>query len=56
MLAGLAGSPHLVSATIVALTRLVHEFHGEQEIVELVLLHTQIHDHEHMYVPMYAHV
>lgn len=29
LLAGLAGSPHLVSGTILSLSRLVYEFHGK---------------------------
>ena len=28
VLAGLAGSPHMVSATLLSLSRLVYEFHG----------------------------
>ena len=29
VLAGLAGSAHMISATILVLSRLVYEFHGE---------------------------
>ena len=32
MLAGLAGSPHLVSGTVLSLSRLVYEFHGKHRI------------------------
>ena len=32
VLAGLAGSPRMVAATIMALARLVYEFHGEEEL------------------------
>ena len=28
VLAGLAGSPHMVSATVISLSRLLYEFHG----------------------------
>ena len=54
VLAGLAGSPHLVSATIVALTRLVHEFHGEWDIVELMFLHMQTLEHKHICTHVYV--
>lgn len=30
VLAGLAGSTHMVAATIISLSRLVYEFHGNQ--------------------------
>ena len=32
MLAGLAGSPHLISGTVLSLSRLVYEFHGKHVI------------------------
>ena len=30
VLAGLAGSAHMVSASVISLSRLLYEFHGEQ--------------------------
>ena len=40
IIAGLAGSAHMISATIISLTRLVYVFHGNHGNIFYMMLHT----------------